>query len=229
MATGIARRQFMFALGGVAAGWPLTARAQQSKVRLIGVLLLGNADAESFRTELRDGLRKLGYVEGQNINFKFLSADGKFDLLPKLAAELVALRVDVIVALYTPCALAAQQATREIPVVVVSGDPVGTGLVTSLNRPGGNITGISLMAAEWKMCRIVPRYAPIRAPRRRAVQRRGSLLATGPAARLVGRAAGIEIAPSVKVRGPREIDAAFAAMKEDKAGAVVAIRRTFDC
>ena len=138
----------MFALGGVAAGWPLTAHAQQSKVRLIGVLLLGNADAESFRTELRDGLRKLGYVEGQNINFKFLSADGKFDLLPKFAAELVALRVDVILALYTPCALAAQQATREIPVVVVSGDPVGTGLVASLNRPGGNITGMSLMAAE---------------------------------------------------------------------------------
>ena len=93
MATGIARRQFMFALGVVAAGWPLTAHAQQSKVRLIGVLLLGNADAKSFRTELRDGLRKLGYVEGQNINFEFRSADGKFDLLPKLGAELVALRV----------------------------------------------------------------------------------------------------------------------------------------
>ena len=93
-------------------------------------------------------MRKLGYIEGQNINFEFRSADGKFDLLPKLAAELVALRVDVILALYTPCALAAQQATREIPVVVVSGDPVGTGLVAGLNRPGGNITGISLMAAE---------------------------------------------------------------------------------
>ena len=76
------------------------------------------------------------------------SAEGKLDLLPKLAAELVALKVDVIVALYTPCALAAQQATREIPIVVVSGDLVGTGLVTSLARPGGNITGISLMAAE---------------------------------------------------------------------------------
>ena len=103
------RREFITLLGGAAAAWPPTAHAQQSKVRLIGVLLLGNADAESFRTELRDGLRKLGYVEGQNINFEFRSADGKFDLLPKLGAELVALRVDVIVALYTPCALAAQQ------------------------------------------------------------------------------------------------------------------------
>ena len=124
---------------------------------------------------MRDGLRKLGYVEGQNINFDFRSAEGNIDLLPKLAAELVALRLDVIVALYTPCALAAQQATREIPIVVVSGDPVGTGLVTSLNRPGGNITGLSLMAAEIarEMCRIVPRYAPVRAPRRRSAQRRG--------------------------------------------------------
>src|ERR1700741_4145514 len=141
------RREFITLLGGAAA-WPLAARAQQSKVRRIGGLLLGNADAESFRTELRDGLRKLGYVEGQNINFDFRSAEGNIDLLPMLAAELVALRLDVIVALYTPCALAAQQATREIPIVVVSGDPVGAGLVTSLNRPGGNITGLSLMAAE---------------------------------------------------------------------------------
>jgi putative tryptophan/tyrosine transport system substrate-binding protein len=123
-------------------------RAQPSKVRQVGALLLGNADAESFRTELRDGLRKLGYVEGQNINFDFRSAEGNINLLPKLAAELVALRVDVIVAVYTPCALSAQQTTREIPIVVVSGDPVGTGLATSLNHPGGNITGVSLMAAE---------------------------------------------------------------------------------
>ena len=140
-------REFITLLGGAAAAWPLIAHAQQSKVRLIGVLLLGNADAKSCRMELRDGFRKLGYIEGQNINFEFRSADSEFDLLPEFAAELVALRVDVILALYTPCALAAQQAAREIPVVVVSGDPVGTGPVGP-NRPGGNITGISLMAAE---------------------------------------------------------------------------------
>ena len=107
------RCEFITLIGGATVAWPFAARAQQSKVRLIGALLLGNADAKSFRTELRDGLRKLGYVEGQNINFEFRSADGNFDLLPKLAAELVALRVDVIVALYTPCALAAQRATRK--------------------------------------------------------------------------------------------------------------------
>ena len=101
------RREFIALLGSAAAAWPFDARAQQSKVRRIGALLLGNADAESFRTELRDGLRKLGYTEGQNINFDFRSAGGNVDLLPQLAAELVALRVDVIVALYTPCALSA--------------------------------------------------------------------------------------------------------------------------
>jgi putative ABC transport system substrate-binding protein len=224
MATGIGRRQFMSALGGVAAGWPLVAHAQRSKVRLIGALLLGNADAESFRMELRDGLRKLGYVEGQNINFEFRSADGNFDLLPKLAAELVALRVDVIAALYTPCALAAQRASREIPTVVVSGDPVGTGLVTSLNRPGGNITGESLTAAELpgKCVELFRDMLP-------SVRRVAVLLnAEDPLwkqiqeqIKLAGRAAGIEIAASAMVRGPNEIDAAFAAIKKEEAGAVV--------
>jgi putative tryptophan/tyrosine transport system substrate-binding protein len=174
--------------------------------------------------ELRDGLRKLGYVEGQNINFEFRSADGNFDLLPKLAAELVALRVDVIAALYTPCALAAQRASREIPIVVVSGDPVGTGLVTSLNRPGGNITGVSLMAAELpgKCVELFRDMLP-------SVRRVAVLLnAEDPLwkqiqeqIKLAGRAAGIEIAASAMVRGPNEIDAAFAAIKKEEAGAVV--------
>jgi putative ABC transport system substrate-binding protein len=118
------RRKFITLLGGAAATWPLVARAQQAKVYRIGVLFLGNADAESFQTELREGLGKSGYVEKQNLLFEFRSAEGKLDLLPKLAAELVALKVDVIVALLTPCALAAQKATREIPIVVVSGDPL---------------------------------------------------------------------------------------------------------
>jgi putative ABC transport system substrate-binding protein len=92
-------------------------------------------------------LRKGGYVEGQNIEFAFRSS-GNIANLSKLAAELVALKVDVLVALYSPCAIAAQQATREIPIVSLSGDPVGLGLVASLAQPGGNITGISLMAAD---------------------------------------------------------------------------------
>ena len=217
------RRDFLTLLGGMAP-WPLAARAQQAKVHRVGALLLGNADAESFRMELREGLRKSGYIEGQNLLFDFRSAEGKLDLLPKLAAELVALKVDVIVALYTPCALAAQQATREIPIVVVSGDPVGTGLVTSLARPGGNVTGISLMAAELhgKCVELFRDILP-------SVRRVAILLnAEDPFWRqiqeqvqLAGRATGIEIAPSVMVHGPNEIDEAFAAMKREGAGAVV--------
>src|SRR6266542_5798976 len=142
------RRTFITLLGGAALAWPLTARAQQMKVYRIGALVVGNADVEPLRTELREALRKSGYVEGQNLLFEFRSAEEELDRLPRLAAELVALKVDVIVAIYTPCALAAQRATREIPIVIVSGNPVETGLVPSLSRPGGNITGISLIAAE---------------------------------------------------------------------------------
>src|SRR5438270_11583154 len=141
------RREFISLLGGVAVVRPLAARAQQSKVARIGVLYIGLADAESFKKELRDGLRELGYVEGQNIAFEFRSAEGRLDRLRELAPELVRLKVDVIVALYVPCALAAKQATREIPIVIIAAEPVETGIVPSLARPGGNITGVSLMSA----------------------------------------------------------------------------------
>ena len=217
------RRDFLTLLGAMAV-WPLARHAQQTKVHRIGALLLGNADAESFRTELRGGLRKSGYIEGQNLLFDFRSAEGKLDLLPKLAAELVALKVDVIVALYTPCALAAQQATREIPIVVVSGDPVGTGLVASLARPGGNITGISLMAAELhgKCVELFRDLLP--SVRRVAVLLNAEDSFWKPIqeqVQLAGLASGIEIAPSLMVRGPNEIDMAFATMKKEGAGAVV--------
>jgi putative tryptophan/tyrosine transport system substrate-binding protein len=141
------RREFVTFLGGAAAAWPLAARAQPSKVARIGALYIGLADAESFKKELREGLRELGYIEGQNIAFEFRSAEGKLDRLPELASELVRIKVDVIVALYVPCALAAKEATREIPIVIVAADPVETGIVASLARPGGNITGVSLMSA----------------------------------------------------------------------------------
>jgi putative tryptophan/tyrosine transport system substrate-binding protein len=140
------RRDFISLLGGAAA-WPLAARAQQSKVARIGALYIGLADSASFKKELQEGLRELGHVEGQNIAFEFRSAEGKLERLPELAAELVRLKVDVIVALYVPSALAVKQATREIPIVIVAADPVETAIVAGLARPGGNITGVSLMSA----------------------------------------------------------------------------------
>jgi putative ABC transport system substrate-binding protein len=142
------RRRFIKLIGGAAA-WPLAARAQQRRLARIGALVLTIADAESLGRALRERLRELGYTEGQNFTLEFRSADGKADRLPDLAAELVRLPVDVIVATFTPCALAAKQATTTIPIVMAAvADPVGAGLVQSLARPGGNITGFSNMAAE---------------------------------------------------------------------------------
>src|SRR5258707_2612415 len=105
------RRDFIALLGSVAAAWPLAVRAQQAKVARIGALYIGLADSESFKKELQEGLRELGYVEGQNIALEFRSAEGKLERLPELAAELVRLKGDVIVALYVPSALAAKHAT----------------------------------------------------------------------------------------------------------------------
>ena len=219
------RRSFITLLGGAAATWPLAARAQQSKVARIGALYIGLADAESFKKELREGLRELGYVEGQNIAFEFRSAEGKLDRLPELAAELVRLKVDVIVALYVPCALAAKQATREIPIVIIAADPVETGIVASLARPGGNITGVSLMSAVL-VGKCVELFRDMLATTRRVA------LLTNAAdplfaklildqVELAGRLTGIEIQP-ITVRGPdEELDAAFAAMARERADAVV--------
>jgi putative tryptophan/tyrosine transport system substrate-binding protein len=218
------RREFITLLGGAAAAWPLTARAQQPKMRRVGALLIGNADVESFQTELREGLRELGHIEGQNILFEFRSAEGMLDRLPGLAGELVRLKVDVIVALYTPCGLAAKAATRDIPIVLLTGDPLATGLVSSLARPGGNITGLSMMAAEThgKCVELLRDMLP--ATRRVAVL--GN--AADPVfAKLVfeqtevaGRVTGIEIQPTI-VRGPDELDATFTAIVRKQADAVV--------
>jgi putative ABC transport system substrate-binding protein len=217
------RRKFIALMGG-AAVWPLGAFAQQSKMRRVGVLLIGNADKESFQKELREGLRELGHTEGQNILFEFRSAEENLSRLPELAAELVRLKVDVIVALYTPCGLAAKEATRDIPIVLLTGDPLGTGLVTSLARPGGNITGLSMMAAEThgKLVELLRDMMP--ATRRVAVIAN----AADPAfAKLVleqvdlaGRITGIEIQP-IMARGSEELDVAFAAAVKGRADAVV--------
>ena len=140
------RRAFIAALGG-AAVWPLTARAQQQRIPTIGILVPANP--EPFRSELQSGLGELGYNEGRNIAFEFRSADGKPARLRELADDLVRRNVDVIVASLTPAATAARQATTEIPIVMVSvGDPVGTGLISSLSRPGGNVTGNTSGGAE---------------------------------------------------------------------------------
>jgi putative ABC transport system substrate-binding protein len=219
------RREFMTLLGGAVTVWPLAARAQQAKVARIGALYIGLADAESFKKELREGLRELGYMEGQNIAFEFRSAEGKLDRLPELAAELVRLKVDLIVALYVPSALAAKQATSEIPIVIVAADPVETGIVASLARPGGNITGVSLMSAVL-VGKCVELFRDMLAATRQiavltnAADPLFAKLVLDEAER-AGSITGIKIQP-IMVRGPdEELDAAFAAMVRGQADAVV--------
>jgi putative ABC transport system substrate-binding protein len=217
------RREFITFIGSAVA-WPLAAHAQPTRVYRVGALLVGNADADTFRKELGEELRKAGYVEGQNLVLEIRSAEEELDRLPKLAAELVNLKVDVIVAVYTPCALAAKQATREIPIVIMSGDPVGTGLVPSLNRPGGNITGVSLMAAELfgKCVEIIRDLLPD-AHRVAALGNSNDPFSKPflEQIRLAGKKTGVEIAPAITVSKADELDDAFAAMNKEAASAVI--------
>jgi putative ABC transport system substrate-binding protein len=143
------RREFITLISGAAAAWSLAAHGQKARLPKIGVLVAGSPDPQPFWTIFQEALRDLGYVEGQNIQFEFRSAEGDRNRLSGLAAELVKLNVDILVTWQTPTATAAKQATSNIPIVMAdSGDPVGTGLVASLARPGGNVTGMAGMTAE---------------------------------------------------------------------------------
>ena len=143
------RRDLLTLLGGTAAVWPFTGAAQQPKSPTIGVLVVGSPGSERFWRLFRESMRDLGYLEGQNVRYEFRSDEGQASRLPDLAAELVRLKVDVIVPWFTPATRAAKQATSDIPIVMaMTGNPVETGLVASLARPGGNVTGISNMGSE---------------------------------------------------------------------------------
>ena len=150
MAIGIGRRQFISVLGGVVVAWPLAALAQSEKISRIGFLTrYSDASVSAQIDAFRQGLHDLGRIEGKNISIEYRNAEGQADRLAALAAELVGLNVDVIVTVDTPPTQAAKRATSTIPIVIaVSADPVGAGLVSSLGHPGGNVTGMSLLAPE---------------------------------------------------------------------------------
>jgi putative ABC transport system substrate-binding protein len=218
------RREFIKLVGRSAMAWPVTAVAQSGKPARIGILVLGNPDPAPFMKELREGLRELGHVEGQSIVFEFRSAQGRPENLPGLAAELAGTKVDIIVTFQTPPGTAAKNATSEIPIVLGSaGDPVGTGLVASLARPGGNITGMAGAGGEVgaKNLELVREVLPH--ARRVAVLANATDPFRVPLLAHIERAApplGIEIKP-ILVRRADEFEAVFAEMERWRADAVI--------
>ena len=199
---------------------------EAAKVARIGYLVL-SSDAPRLREAFRQGLRDLGYVEGRNLVIEIRDAEGKLERLPALAAELVALKVDVIVASGgTPHALAAKQATGALPIVFTNvGDPVTSGLVTSLARPGGNVTGLSSLGPELvgKRLELLTQAVP-------GVSRIAVLWQPGALeertekdrlqrAEVAGRTLGVRL-QFVEARGPKDLDRAFSDMTRARAGAL---------
>jgi putative ABC transport system substrate-binding protein len=225
------RRRFLLTSLAGALAAPLAAEAQQAaKVARIGLLALNLAAAPHLPEAFRQGLRDLGYVEGRNIVIEYRDAEGKPERLPALAAELVALKVDVIVAPGTPQALAAKQATRTLPIVFASGasDPVTSGLVTSLARPGGNVTGLTGLGPELvgkcleQLTQAVPgvtRVAVLWQPGPLGERTEKEML---KGAEVAGRALGVRL-QFVEARGPAEFDRAFSDMTRAHASALTVL------
>jgi putative ABC transport system substrate-binding protein len=214
------RREFIGLVGG-AALWPLAARAQQpTKVPRIGVLLISGPEPMG---PFRESLRDLGYAEGKNIQIEVRSAQSQVARLPELAAQLVRSQVDVIVAIQTPAVYAAKNATRDIPIVMMAGDPIGTGLISNLARPDGNLTGLSGAAAELaaKSLELIPEMVP--GARRVGVLGNANDPFMKPFLKDIQQAA-----PKVRlevhqiiVRNSNELDGAFAAIARAQADAIM--------
>jgi putative tryptophan/tyrosine transport system substrate-binding protein len=219
-------------IGTVAGGLlaiPLAAEAQQAgKVHRVGWLGLASPGPEVLRIVdgLRQGLREQGYVEGRDIAFEYRWAHGRADQLPDLAAELVRLKVDILVVASTPVAHAAKRATTTIPIVFVGPDPLSTGLVASLGRPGGNITGVTLNAGPeivGKYLQLIKEAVP-KVSRVAVLWNQGSQMhpVMVREAEVAARALQLQV-QSVGVRGADEFEGAFAAMTKERASAVVVL------
>ncbi len=220
------RRSFVRAFGVVLATPVASARAQESaRIATVGFLVTTTPDGPMLAI-VRGKLAELGYVEGQSIRFEYRGAYGHVDRLPSLAEELVHLNVDVIVAVATPEVQAAQQATRNIPIVMVAVvDPVAIGFVASLARPGGNITGLSLLSAELSGKRLELLKEVVPGVSRVAVlwnpTNPSNALQLG-ATKVAAQALGVQLQP-LEVRGPQDLERAFQAATRGRAGALIAL------
>jgi putative ABC transport system substrate-binding protein len=219
---GMRRREFITLLGGGAAAWPFAARAQQS-APVVGLLVLPDPFMGRLRA-FHDGLDQLGFHEGRNVAIE-LNWDGQYDRLPAAAADLIRRKVAVIVTANTPGALAAKKATTIVPIVFNVGvDPVQAGLVASLNRPGGNATGISVLNIELgsKQLELLHELVPAAASIALLINPANSALAAALVPQLQ-TAAGVHKLQLHVLRASteREFDSIFAALVELQAGALV--------
>jgi putative ABC transport system substrate-binding protein len=221
------RREFIGTLAGGLLTAPFAAEAQQAaKIARIGYLAGNLAASPHLREAFLQGLRDLGYVEGRNVVIEYRDAEGKYERFPALATELVALKVDVIVVTSTPSAVVVKQATRTIPIVFTwAADPVGSGLVTSLARPGGNITGLSFLAPDLIGKRLellkralpgVSRVAALWHPGDYVERMEKDMLTEADRA---ARALRLRL-QVVEARGPEDFDRAFSDMARARADAV---------
>jgi putative ABC transport system substrate-binding protein len=223
---GMRRREFISLLGGAAAAWPLAARAQRPAMPVIGFLHSGSPEPVVNRVAaFRKGLGEAGYVEGQNVAIEFRWAAGEDDRLPDLAADLIRRRVAVIATLgSTPASLAAKAATTTIPIVfLVGSDPVALGLVASLNRPGGNATGVNIQLVELvtKGLGILRELAPA-ANRFVALVNPNTAYTDAVVKDLQASASALGLAIEILRAGTgREIDAAFANLVQKPGGALL--------
>jgi putative tryptophan/tyrosine transport system substrate-binding protein len=227
MAINIGRRKFIAALGGASLPWPLVARAQQSEVFKLGYLEPGSPSdpiEANLRRQFLLGMRDLGYVEERHFKMEDRHADGHLDRLPALAAELVHLPVNILVVAGEASIRAAKQATDKIPIVMtLAADPVGSGLVPSLTHPGGNVTGMSGLAADMASKRVellkevVPRAVRVVVlwnsnNQSKVVEWKGTEIAA--------RAVGLTLR-SVEVRAPEELNVAFTTILREKPDALI--------
>jgi putative ABC transport system substrate-binding protein len=219
------RRELITLLGGAAVAWPFAARAQQKAMPVIGYLHFGSAGPFAYQAAaFREGLSETGYIEGQNVAIEARWAEGHYDRLPAMAADLVTRKVDVVAAVGPPCAHAAKDATATIPIVFMVGtDPVADGLIATLARPGGNLTGASMLAFDLtpKRLELLLDLVP---------QARVIALLVNPnnayAEHMIGdaqeaaRTKGVQL-PILKASTESEIDAAFASLGQLHAHALV--------
>jgi putative ABC transport system substrate-binding protein len=224
----ITRRVFIGSVAGGLLAAPLAAEGQRAaKVARIGYLSSSSATTSRVVEAFRQGLREFGWVEGQNIVIDWRFAEGRFDRLPDLAAELVRLKVDVFAAGTTPAAVAAKNATVTIPIVMIGvGDPVGLGLIASLARPGGNVTGVSfsvdleIFGKGLELLKeIVPRVRRVAVLSNPANPAQALTIKDVKAA---GRSLGVQL-QLLEARGPNEFDGAFAAMAKERAEALLVV------